>query len=132
MDYVEGKNLMELECLSMEEAMDVTLQLAQRLTELKSCGIIHNDIKPENVIWNRDQKVLKIIDFGHSIIGEKVKMKITDKATLIYSAPEFFSSENVLTNKSDSWSLGILLKAWLTKRLEIGYFAFQSVKQFNE
>lgn len=50
MDYVEGKNLMELECLSMEEAMDVTLQLAQRLTELKSCGIIHNDIKPENVI----------------------------------------------------------------------------------
>ena len=49
MEFVEGKTLSEMKRLSLEEVTEVTLELAKRLRDLKSCGIIHNDLKPQNV-----------------------------------------------------------------------------------
>ncbi|MBO0727142.1 MAG: protein kinase [Blastocatellia bacterium] len=64
MEYVEGRTLKELagEC-SVEEAIDIVMQIADALAQAHERGVIHRDIKPSNVIVT-PQKRAKVLDFG--------------------------------------------------------------------
>ncbi|HEY8459532.1 MAG TPA: protein kinase, partial [Blastocatellia bacterium] len=64
MEYVEGRTLKELVgACSVEEAVDVVMQIADALAQAHERGIVHRDIKPSNVIVTPQNRV-KVLDFG--------------------------------------------------------------------
>ncbi|VEU22863.1 DEKNAAC103955 [Brettanomyces naardenensis] len=80
-------------------------QLVEGVSFLQSRGISHRDIKPENCCIDRDG-VLKIVDFGASIIG---KHAVGLAGSRRYAAPEVFEGRKYDCFKSDMWSVGVCL-----------------------
>src|SRR5262249_49128606 len=64
MEYIEGRTLKEImgEC-SIEEAVEIVMQITDALAQAHERGVIHRDIKPSNVIVT-PQKRAKVLDFG--------------------------------------------------------------------
>src|SRR6266496_6363476 len=62
-------------------------QVCSGLAYAHNCGVIHRDIKPQNLLLNADQKIVKIADFGVARF-EATEGAITRVGTNIYSAPE--------------------------------------------
>ncbi|MGH9852238.1 MAG: serine/threonine-protein kinase [Blastocatellia bacterium] len=72
-EFIDGQTLrqrMQTAKLSLNEALDVAIQVAQALDAAHSAGIIHRDIKPENVMVRRDGFV-KVLDFGLAKLMER-------------------------------------------------------------
>ena len=85
-------------------------------------NIVHRDIKMENILID-DNKKVKIIDFGFSVISEPDKKLNIFCGTPSYMAPEIVSKINYKGLPADIWALGILLFALLT-----GTFPFRGNK----
>src|SRR5262245_37117513 len=72
-EFIDGQTLrqrMQGAKLSLNEVVDVTIQVAQALEAAHSAGIVHRDIKPENVMVRRDGLV-KVLDFGLAKLTEQ-------------------------------------------------------------
>ena len=112
MEYVPGTTLKELihkrGALHIEEAIDIMIQLAQGINEAHRHGIIHRDIKPQNILIT-DSGVLKIADFGIAMIQSlaQVTESTTIMGSLHYLAPEIVRGEKA-TCQSDIYALGII------------------------
>lgn len=91
-DLLEGQDLLEYinkNKLSKEQKVSIIKQLLTTLSTLHDKGIVHGDIKPENLMY--DGKKLVVIDFGLSCFIEDCKSSIAKKGTHIYMAPELFT-----------------------------------------
>jgi serine/threonine protein kinase len=112
MELVDGQNLEDF--ISKRVPMPVSLKLVYAVQAARAFeyahkrGIIHRDIKPGNVMVNREG-IVKVVDFGIARVLETSK---TQTGTLIgtfsYMAPEVFHGEHA-SERSDIWSFGILL-----------------------
>ncbi|MBR2067525.1 MAG: Stk1 family PASTA domain-containing Ser/Thr kinase [Solobacterium sp.] len=118
MEYVPGKTLKQVirnrAPLLNEEAIDIMKQLTAATAEAHSRGIIHRDIKPQNVIVKADGSV-KILDFG--IATAKGSMQLTQANNVMgsvhYLAPELAKGETA-SPQSDIYALGIVLYEMLS------------------
>jgi serine/threonine protein kinase/tetratricopeptide (TPR) repeat protein len=120
MEYVEGDNLRDKirsGMLGIDEATDIALQISEGLREAHERGIVHRDIKSENIIVTTRGKV-KIVDFGvakllygteHPETGQRI-------GTVAYMSPEQLLGEEV-DHRTDIWSLGVLFYEMITGRL---------------
>src|SRR3990172_1091137 len=64
MEFVDGKRLKEIrDSVSLKQAIDIGIQLADGLSAAHEKGIVHRDIKPENIMIRKDGRV-QIMDFG--------------------------------------------------------------------
>ncbi len=112
MEYVPGKTLKQVirnrAPLVNEEAVDIMKQLTSATMEAHKRGIIHRDIKPQNVIVKSDGSV-KILDFGIAIA--KGSMQLTQANNVMgsvhYLAPELAKGESA-SPQSDIYALGIV------------------------
>ena len=93
MAYYEGETLKDKiesckEGLDVEEAIDITIQIAQGLTRAHSKDIVHRDIKPANIIMTKEGEV-KVIDFGLAKLkGHTMLTKAgTTLGTIAYMSP---------------------------------------------
>ena len=116
----EGENLrekLERGPLSTEEAIGITSQICQGLATAHDRGIIHRDIKPDNVIITNDD-IVKIVDFGISKLTGSTRL--TKPGTVIgtpyYMSPEQIRGKNV-DHRTDLWSVGVLFYNMLTCEL---------------
>ena len=118
MEYVEGKTLKQViqarGALLKEEAVDIMKQLVSAISEAHKRGIIHRDIKPQNVIVKADGTI-KVLDFGIALA--KGSMQLTQANNVMgsvhYLAPELARGESASV-QSDIYALGIVLFEALT------------------
>jgi serine/threonine protein kinase len=120
MEYVDGETLAELMAregpLPPDRAVDLLLQLCAGLEHAHAAGLVHRDIKPQNVLVRRDG-VVKLGDFGiaRTMQATQLTQVGTVLGTAAYLAPEQASGEPV-TAAADIYSLGAVAYELLSGR----------------
>jgi serine/threonine protein kinase len=112
-EYIEGENLKELVVrkgrLDVREALEVALEVARGLAFAHSQGLVHRDVKPQNVLLNGDGRA-KVTDFGiaRSVDVDGMTQTGTVLGTSNYIAPEQASGQPV-DAQTDVYALGVVL-----------------------
>lgn len=114
MEYIVGEPLVELltkvaVIRDADELWSLVSQLCDALAYAHDRGILHRDVKPENVLLTPDGKI-KLFDFG---LARRVADGFGDQSLLIgtpyYMAPEQITSSDKVDRRADIYSLGVLL-----------------------
>ena len=119
MEFVEGKTLgvmLKEKELSLKEVVDIVLQIAEGLNAAHKKGIVHRDIKPDNIMVT-DERIVKIMDFGLAKLKGSSKLTKTHSTlgTLSYMSPEQARGEEV-DQRTDIFSFGVVLYEMITGR----------------
>ena len=116
MEYVEGKTLnkyiKEKGKLTNEETVHLSLQIAKGIKAAHEKGIIHRDIKPQNIVINNNG-IAKITDFGIARAITSTTKNISVIGTVHYISPEQVRNENV-DFRSDIYSFGCTMYEMIT------------------
>lgn len=121
MEYVDGITLKEYidqqHVLTWKEAVHFTVQILRALQHAHEKGIVHRDIKPQNIMMLEDGTI-KVADFGIARMLNSETRTMTDKAigSVHYISPEQAAGGKT-DEKSDIYSLGVLLYEMLTGKL---------------
>lgn len=121
MEYVDGITLKEYikeRCpLPWQEACDFTIQIGKGIKEAHNGGIIHRDIKPQNILMTKD-KTLKVTDFG---IARAAAAETTIVGGGALGSVQYISPEQArggfTDERSDIYSLGIVMYEMLTGKV---------------
>lgn len=121
MEYIDGITLKEFintqECLTWKESLHFTVQILRSLQHAHDKGIVHRDIKPQNIMLLQDGTI-KVMDFGIARFARDDMHTITDKAlgTVHYISPEQAKGEPA-DEKTDIYAVGVMLFEMLTGAL---------------
>jgi eukaryotic-like serine/threonine-protein kinase len=120
MEYVEGKTLKKLieqDTLSIKKVMDIAIQVCDGLAAAEEKGIVHRDIKSDNIMITPKGQA-KIMDFGLAKIKGSTKLTKAGSTlgTAAYMSPEQAQGEEV-DHRSDIFSFGVVLYELLTTKL---------------
>ncbi|MCX7766057.1 MAG: protein kinase [Candidatus Sumerlaeia bacterium] len=137
MEYVEGESLKDILLkreLTLNEMLNIIVQVRNGLSYIHSQGVIHSDIKPSNILIDTMGNV-KIADFGiaklmlHKEPGSK---KSTEwiLGTPRYLAPEVLTSAEKMGTRSDIYSLGVTFYEMLT-RVPFNPSSFKKPSELN-
>jgi len=121
MEYVEGRDLKSLiqeeAPFSINRALDITTDVCAGVGFAHRAGIVHCDIKPQNVIISPDGRV-KVTDFG---IARAFSHIVPTEVETVWGTPQYFAPEQAAgeppTPASDVYSIGIMLYEMLSGRL---------------
>jgi len=118
MEYVEGKTLREsMQGLTIRQVTDIGIQIAEGLAAAHEKGIVHRDIKAENIMLRKDGRV-QVMDFGLAKLRGVSKLTKTGSTigTIGYMSPE--QVQGIETDsRTDIFSLGVVLYELLTRQL---------------
>jgi tetratricopeptide (TPR) repeat protein len=120
LEYLEGgslKALLKARDLSLKELLDLAIQIGQGLSAAHESGVVHRDIKPDNIMLT-SKGLPKIMDFGLAKLkgATKVTKTGTTLGTLHYMSPEQASGQEI-DRRSDIFSFGVILYEMVTGHL---------------
>ncbi len=121
MEYIDGITLKEFierqGSLKWKDAVYFTVQILKGLQHAHDKGIVHRDVKPQNIMVLSDGTI-KVADFGIARFARNEQRTITDKAigSVHYISPEQARGEKT-DEKADIYSVGVMLYEMLTGRL---------------
>lgn len=127
LEYIKGQNLSQWmrdhPSPKLNEVRDIIEQVAKGLTAFHRLEILHQDLRPENIMID-DLGVVRVIDFGSARVANLAELateeeKLAIQGTLQYTAPEYFLGLGGSVN-SDIFSLGCIAYEMLTTRLPYG------------
>ena len=117
MQFIEGQDLatmMRIERLSIRTVIDIFRQMCEGLAAAHEQGVIHRDLKPQNIMIEKTGRVA-VTDFG---LAKSYDQATLTEAGKIIGTPHYMSPEQVkgvpLDQRSDIFSLGIMLYEMLT------------------
>ncbi len=121
MEYVSGEDLKSMirmtGQLSIGRTISIAKQICEGLTEAHRLGVVHRDLKPRNIMIDREGDT-RIMDFG---IARSLEAKGITGAEVMIGTPEYISPEQVMgkvaDQRSDIYSLGIVLFEMVTGRI---------------
>jgi tetratricopeptide (TPR) repeat protein/predicted Ser/Thr protein kinase len=119
MEYVEGEDLAAIlhrrVKLPPREAVAVIEQVCRALEAAHNVGVIHRDLKPQNVMWETGSGRILVMDFGlaKTLEGERMTQTGAMVGTMEYMSPEQALAGN-LDQRSDIFSLGLIFYELLT------------------
>ena len=121
MEYIEGVTLKEVierqGSLRWKDAVHFTIQILRGLQHAHDKGIVHRDVKPQNIMVLADGTI-KVTDFGIARFPRSDQRTITDKAiaSVHYISPEQARGEKT-DEKSDIYSVGVMLYEMITGQM---------------
>ena len=121
MEYIDGITLKEFierqGSLRWKDAVYFTVQILKGLQHAHDKGIVHRDVKPQNIMVLPDGTI-KVADFGIARFARNEQRTITDKAigSVHYISPEQARGEKT-DEKSDIYSVGVMLYEMITGKL---------------
>lgn len=121
MEYIDGVTLKQYieqqGSLRWKDALHFAVQILRGLQHAHDRGIVHRDVKPQNIIVLPDGTI-KVTDFGIARFARSEQQTITDKAigSVHYISPEQARGDNT-DEKSDLYSFGVILYEMLTGQL---------------
>ncbi len=121
MEYVEGRDLksaIRTEApLPLDRAIDLMAQACAALGHAHRVGLVHCDVKPQNMLVTLDGR-LKVTDFG---IARAISQSVPQNVDTVWGTPHYFSPEQAAgeppTPASDVYSLGVVMYEMLSGRL---------------
>jgi serine/threonine-protein kinase len=121
MELVEGQDLKTIirqkAPLPLEKALDMAIQICRGIGYAHRAGFVHCDVKPQNVLVTRDDRVL-VADFGIARVISEATMSRED---LAWGTPHYFSPEQaageMATPASDVYAIGVILFEMLSGKL---------------
>ncbi len=116
---VSLKEIYDDKVIELEDFFKIGVSLCEILGKVHSVKIIHKDINPGNIVYNRQTQTLKLIDFGIATgLDQEYLNPNTLEGTLPYISPEQTGRMNrVLDYRSDFYSLGVTFYELLTGQL---------------
>lgn len=121
MEYIDGITLKEYidrqGIIEWKDAIHLATQILKALQHAHECGIVHRDIKPQNIMLLQDGTI-KVTDFGIARFSDKSTRTMTEQAigSVHYIAPEQARGD-VTDGKTDIYSVGVMLYEMLTGKL---------------
>lgn len=121
MEYIDGITLKEYidrqGIIEWKDVLHLTIQVLKALQHAHECGIVHRDIKPQNIMLLQDGTI-KVTDFGIARFSDKATRTMTDQAigSVHYIAPEQARGD-ATDGKTDIYSVGVMLYEMLTGTL---------------
>lgn len=121
MEYIDGITLKEFisqrKVINWKDALYFVNQILSALKHAHSKGVIHRDIKPQNIMLLKDGTI-KVTDFGIARFSRNETQTMTDRAigSVHYIAPEQ-AKGSVIDEKADIYSVGVMLYEMLTGSL---------------
>ncbi|MEO5817385.1 MAG: serine/threonine-protein kinase [Gemmatimonadaceae bacterium] len=124
MEFIEGTSLKDLirarGRLPAQVMLPIAKQLCRALEVAHEAGVIHRDIKPQNMVVERDG-TLKVMDFGIARLATRAPTQGLTAAGMVIGTPEYMSPEQLLGDeldvRADIYSAGVVLNECLTGRL---------------
>jgi len=133
-EYIDGVTLrrkMAAAHLEIREVLDIAVQIASALEEAHAAGIVHRDIKPDNIMVRRNGFV-KVLDFGLAKLTEtttdrspsdaeaSTRVLVQTDAGVVMGTSHYMSPEQArgkqVDARSDIWSLGVVIYEMVTGR----------------
>ena len=131
-EFIDGETLRKRMSakLTVDEILEIAIQIANALTAAHAAGIIHRDIKPENVMVRRDGYV-KVLDFGLAKLTERrdsvtdreaqTKAMVNTSAGTVMGTANYMSPEQAkglkVDARTDLWSLGAVVYEMIAGRV---------------
>jgi serine/threonine protein kinase/predicted Zn-dependent protease len=133
-EYVEGVTLREhsrTHRFKLDELLDTAIQIATALDAAHEARVVHRDIKPDNIMIRRRDRIVKVLDFGLAKPVEaavradpeaSTRFKVNTEpgaliGTVSYMSPEQSAASPLVDHRTDIWSLGVLLYEMIGGRL---------------
>ncbi|ACY16557.1 serine/threonine-protein kinase [Haliangium ochraceum] len=139
MDWVEGRRLTDLITheapMPRERVADITRQILEGLTHAHEQGLVHRDLKSENLIVSveSERELVRIVDFGLAVgVESESDARLTAEGT-VYGTPAYMSPEQAcgmaLDGRTDLFSLGVLVYEMLCGELPFTGVPMDIVRQ---
>lgn len=136
-EFIEGQTLRErirLAPLKAHEVIDVAIQVASALCATHAVGIVHRDVKPENIMLRSDG-IVKVLDFGlaklsrglpstQEVLDAPTQPYLNTEPGLVMGTVPYMSPEQArgleVDSRTDIWSLGCVIYEMITTRQPFG------------
>lgn len=125
MEYVKGEDLKkyirEKSPLDVERALYFAIQICAGIGFAHRAGLVHADIKPQNILLTDKDDIVKVTDFGIAQAWSDTQPQSNEREAVVWGSPHYFSPEQARgerpTAASDVYSIGIVMFEMLTGRL---------------
>ncbi len=131
MPFIDGESLRSRldreRQLPIDEAVRIAIEVAEALAYAHSCGVVHRDVKPENILFMAGKAVVADFGVARALSGSRLTPSGMMIGTPYYMSPEQATGERTLDGRSDLFSLGGVLYEMLAGELPFPGSTVQTV-----